>query len=545
MMMQDSSKDSADVKQTIEFLKKSKSYPHEPESVTHVQTHISNVFIAPPYVYKLKKPVDFGFLDYSSLEKRRHYCEEEVELNRRLCSEIYLGVFCIIETETGLKIERDNSPHENADVVEYAVKMKKLDERYFLHTYIDENTLTNRHLDRVADKLTDFYRGQSPDESVTEHGRRSKIRVNTDENFSQTESFIGETISREAFDAISYFTNEYLETNAELFRSRVEERRIVDGHGDLHLEHIHVSPGGVCIYDCIEFSERLRYGDQAVDLAFFAMDLDYNEKWKESRYFIEQMSEKLDDPELSTIIDFYKCYRAYVKGKVKSMKSREEEVEKSDRNEARQIAGIYFDLSLRYALIGSKPLVLVCMGRIATGKSTIAEHLGKTLNADIFSSDRIRKELAGLPLHERPPEDVRKEIYSPEISEKTYSKMTERAIESIQNGQSVILDATFSLSNGRQNLVSQLEEIGAEYLFIEAVASDETIKSRLKKRDENQTISDARLEDFEMLTGRYDAPNEIESDKIIKVDTGKELSETIAELYEKLIGLQMVNQDIF
>jgi predicted kinase len=289
----------------------------------------------------------------------------------------------------------------------------------------------------------------------------------------------------------------------------------------------------------------LRCGDEAVDLAFLAMDLDYNERWSESRYFVKQMSERLDDPELSTIIDFYKCYRAYVKGKVKSMKSREEEVEERDRNEARQIASVYFDLSLRYALIGSKPLVLVCMGRIGTGKSTLAEHLRDKLNINLFSSDRIRKELAGLPLHERPPEDVRKEIYSPDMSESTYSEMSKGAIESIQNGQSVILDATFSIKNGRHRLVRQLEEIGAEYLFIEAVASDETIKARLKKRDDSQTISDARLEDFEMLTERYDKPDEVDKNKLVTVDTGKKLSETIGELYNKLIELQMVNQDIF
>jgi len=538
MMMQDSRKESADVKQTIEFLKKSKSYPHEPESVTHVQTHISNVFIAPPYVYKLKKPVDFGFLDYSSLEKRRHYCEEEVELNRRLCSEIYLGVFCIIETETGLKIERDNSPHENADVVEYAVKMKKLDERYFLHTYIDENTLTNRHLDRVADKLTDFYRGQSPDESVTEHGKRSKIRVNTDENFSQTESFIGETISREAFDAISYFTNEYLETNAELFRSRVEERRIVDGHGDLHLEHIHVSPGGVCIYDCIEFSERLRYGDQAVDLAFLAMDLDYNDRWSESRYFMEQMAQKLNDPDLVTIIDFYKCYRAYVKGKVKSMKSAEEEVDEADRTSAAKTASVYFNLSLRYALIGSRPLVIICMGRIGTGKSTLASHLGNTLGVEVFSSDRIRKEIAGLPLNERPPAEVRKKLYSPDMSRQTYRTLTDHAIQNFQDGKSVILDATFSQLAGRRELMDKLESLGADYLFIEARASDNVVKSRLKDRENKEIVTDARLEDFEMLTDSFEEPNEIDSHHLKGVDTGSDLTVTIDKLYRKLINRQ-------
>lgn len=537
--MDDSKTDADGIQELIKFLKSRESYPHAPDTVKHIQTHISNVFIAPPFVYKTKKRVDFGFLDYSTLEKRKYYCDQEVELNRRLCSEIYIGVEAVVSDGTLLKLVPRKELSNEHHVVDYAVKMKLLDETWFLQSYIERDELSNEQLDRVAVKLADFYDSQSPDASVAQYGDIEKIKFNTDENFEQTEQFIDDIIRREALNAIRYFTNSYLKQNERLFQKRVSENRIVDGHGDLHLEHIHVSPGGVCIYDCIEFSERLRYGDQAVDLAFFAMDLDYNEKWKESRYFIEQMSEKLDDPELSTIIDFYKCYRAYVKGKVKSMKSCEEEVEKSDRREAAEIATVYFNLSLRYALLGSRPLVLICMGRIGTGKSTIAKHLGKTLNIDVYSSDRIRKEIAGLPLHERTPTKKRKELYSADMSRKTYDALWENAKQSVSEGKSVILDATFSLAHGRQILVSQLESIGADYLFVEAQASDDVVKSRLQDRENaREIVSDARLEDFEMLTKKYEAPEEIGSNHKIKINTGKQLTDTIESLYKKLVDRQ-------
>lgn len=537
--MDDSKTDADGIQELIKFLKSRESYPHAPDMVKHVQTHISNVFIAPPFVYKTKKRVDFGFLDYSTLEKRKYYCDQEVELNRRLCSEIYLGVEAVVSDGNQLKLVPQKELTNEHHVVDYAVKMKLLDETWFLHSYIERGELSHEPLDRVADKLADFYDSQSPDASVAQYGNIEKIKFNTDENFEQTEQFVDDTIRSEAFNAIRYYTNLYLKHNETLFQKRVRENRIVDGHGDLHLEHIHVSPGGVCIYDCIEFSERLRYGDQAVDLAFFAMDLDYNEKWKESRYFIEQMSEKLDDPELASIIDFYKCYRAYVKGKVKSMKSAEDEVDEADREEAKRIARVYFNLALRYALIGTHPVILICMGRIGTGKSTLARSLGDVLNVEVYSSDKIRKELAGLPLEERPADDIRKKIYSADMSRKTYGMLIEKAKDTIQNGRSVILDATFSTVTGRRNLIEELEKIGAEYLFIEAVAPDEIIKSRLKKRDESPTISDARLEDFEMLTERYDEPDEIEPGKLVSVDTGNELHETIEELYQKLIDRQL------
>ncbi|TVR26658.1 MAG: phosphotransferase [Balneolaceae bacterium] len=521
-----------------EFLKNRESYPHKPDFVQHVQTHISRVYIAPPYVYKFKKPVDFGFLDYSTLDKRKHFCEQEVELNRRLCSEIYIGVVAITKNEEGYEITPE--PTDKAEIVEYAVKMKKLKEEYFLHSYIENNSLTKGHLDRVSDKLADFYLQQSPGNDVTRYGEIDKIRFNTDENFQQTEVFIGNTISREAFEGIKYFTDGYLDQREELFTRRVEENRIVDGHGDLHLEHIHVGPKKICIYDCIEFNERFRCGDQAVDLAFLAMDLDYHDRWGESRYFVDQMAQKLDDPDLTTIIDFYKCYRAYVKGKVKSLKSTDEEFEENEKQAAVDLASEYFHLSLRYALIGSRPLVLICMGRIGTGKSTLADHLSKTVTIDSFSSDRVRKKLAGLPLHERPEPEKRKELYSAEMSRKTYQTLLGHAKKNLEDGKPVIMDATFSLQSSRQNFIDELEAVDADFVFIEAQASDEVVKSRLKSRDEeNDIVSDARLEDFEMLNSRYEPPNEIDRRHKIEIDTCKVLTDTIKDLYKKLVDRQL------
>lgn len=521
-----------------DFLKKRESYPHQPESVKHVQTHISHVFIAPPYVYKFKKAVDFGFLDYSTLKKRKYFCEQEVELNRRLCSEIYIGIVAITRGEQGYNIEAEATAE--GEIVEYAVKMKKLEGKYFLHAYIEDDTLTKGHLDRVSDKLAAFYLKQTPDDEVTEYGKMDKVRFNTDENFEQTEVFIGDAISKEEYGAIKYFTGQYYERKASLFHKRVEEKRIVDGHGDLHLEHIHVRPDSICIYDCIEFNERLRCGDQAVDLAFLAMDLDFNGRWTESRHFIDQMSRKLDDPDLTAIIDFYKCYRAYVKGKVKSLQSTEDEVPAEDRERLQTKASDYFDLSLRYALLGSRPVVLICMGRIGTGKSTLASHLSEKLNVEVFSSDQTRKEIAGFPLYERPSVEKRNRLYSTDMSRKTYRALSEHAAASFEDGKSVILDATFSKRTGRRELIEQLESLDADYLFIEAKASDDIVKSRLKDReDETETMSDARLEDFKMLTQKYEPPTEISSRHKIEIDTGSELKGTLEHLYRKLIDRQV------
>lgn len=519
--------------QLITFLQKKNAYPHQPERVEHIQTHISHVFLAPPYVYKFKKSVDFGFLDYSSINKRKKFCHREVELNRRLSDDIYLGVVSV--TKEGDSFQVFDEVLQTNAVVEYAVKMKQLSKEYFLHSYLEKDTLKKTHLDRVADKLADFYNNQQPDEQVLQYGEIESIKVNTDENFEQTKGFVGEIIDDNMYRAIQYFTNQYFECRSELFERRIAQKRIVDGHGDLHLEHIHITPGKVQIYDCIEFNDRFRYGDLAVDLAFFAMDLDFNNCWQEERYFIDQMAHKLDDPDLLEIIDFYKCYRAYVKGKVKSLQSTEDEVPQVDRKKAVRTASQYFLLSLRYALLGSKPIVLIFMGGVGTGKTTLAEHFEQKFNIDRFSSDRIRKSMAGLALQKRTPAEQRDQLYTQSMSERTYQTLLEKMGEDIKEGKSVILDATFSNRSSREKLLQKFRELEVNYLFVEAKASEKVVKSRLRQRDEeDNVVSDARLEDFEALTNRYHPPSEITEKHLISVQTDQPVEQTIRTLYFEL-----------
>lgn len=516
----------------LNFLEQPDFYPHDPQNVQHVQTHISHVFIASPFVYKLKKPVDFGFLDYSTLEKRRELCRREVELNRRLCDDVYLGVVSIIKKDDGYALEET----ELDDAVEYAVKMKQLPEEYFLHSYLENDSLTREHLDRVSKKLANFYNRQQPDEDILKWGKVENIRVNTDENFEQTNPFIGQTIDRNTYNAIRHFTNRYFEEHAALFEQRVEEKRIVDGHGDLHLEHIHITPEKVRIYDCIEFNERFRYGDLAVDLAYLAMDLDFNNQWEYERYFIDQMAEKLEDPDLLKIIDFYKCYRAYVKGKVKSLQSTEDEVPREERQRAGKLASRYFDLSLHYALLGSKASAIIFMGKVGTGKSTLARHLHEKLNITYFSSDQIRKTLAGLPLEERTPASKRDELYSAEMSRKTYQQLIDNAVTTLQSGQSVILDATFNSTFSRKRLIQQLQSVSASLLFVEAQSPDDILKQRLKDREsQHDVISDARIEDFDKLNDRYEPPTELQTSQLITIDTDRQPADTIEQLYLELV----------
>lgn len=513
----------------VEFLCQRDAYPHKPDTVEHIQTHISHVFIAPPYVYKFKKPVNFDFLDFSTLEKRKYYCDRELELNRRLCDQIYLEVIPVYRDTQSYSFQKEGKDNP----VEYCVKMKQLSGDHFLIQHARNGDLNEEHIEQVAGKLTQFYSTRQPNKKILQWGEPEKIRLSTDENFQQTESFIGHTLSEITYTAIRTYTDSFLDQQEHLFRKRITDHRIVDGHGDLHLEHIHITGDRICIYDCIEFNDRFRYLDIASDIAFLAMDLDFNGLPFMSRLFIKKMTEKLDDPDMLQMINFYKCYRAYVRGKVKSMESGEEEVGEEKRRRAAEKASHYFTLSLNYALFRSRPVVLVFIGRVASGKSTLARKVSEVLDIRYHSSDIERKKLAGLSITNRTPESERVRLYQENMTKHTYNKLFKYAISESEQGKSVVIDATFGNPENRARLISHLNKINRSFFFIEVSAPEHIRKKRLRKRTEQQDIvSDARLEDFDVLDSKYQSPDEIDSARLIRINTDKPVEKSLEVLFQ-------------
>jgi uncharacterized protein len=514
----------------IAFLCDPRSYPYRQKRIHFVQTHASYLFLGSPYVFKVKKKVNFGFLDFSSLKKRRYYSEREVILNRRLCPDIYLGVIPISLSAGKLTFEKGEK------VVEYAVKMQKLQDRYFMLRLLRHDQVTTEDLDRIVSTLKDFYEAETPTEEITKWGRIENLKISTDENFDQTRDFVGLTISREAFEAIAFYTDVFYDRKGELFGTRVRERRIRDCHGDLHLEHIHLAPKTLSIFDCIEFNDRFRYIDVASDMAFLAMDFDHHDRPDLSQQIALRMARSLRDTEMLRLMDFYKCYRAYVRGKVESFQQARAEVPMTEQKKSRKQAERYFRLALRYALFGSEPTVLVVMGRAASGKSTLAKALGCELCFEVISSDRLRKELAGVPLFQRVKEAARLRLYSEAMTNETYDRLFRCAISQLDRHASLILDATFSRRRYRDELRRLLDSKNANYRFIEAEAPDEVVKQRLEHREgATHIVSDARLEDFEMLMRSYEAPSEIQTHHCLHVATDRPTTMTIAQILKELV----------
>ncbi len=326
----------------VDFLQDPASYPEQPSGIALVQTHISWVFIGDEYVYKLKKPVDFGFLDFSTLEKRRFYTEEELRLNRRFSPDVYLAVVPISDRH-GTYLLGDDS-----NVVEYALRMRRISEDHMLYRLLERGAAGDDVLRRVGIHLARVYDTIASDDVARPFGGLDVISHNITENFEQTAKYIGGPLSGDAYDAIRTWSMAFLRNRADVFTDRVAGGRIKECHGDLHLQHICVDGENISVFDCIEFNERFRYGDVASDVAFLAMDLDYNAHQALADAFVQSYVAESGDVGLMDVLRFYKTYRAYVRAKVTSFMLDDAGLDEATKAKALRTAGRYYDLAGRY-----------------------------------------------------------------------------------------------------------------------------------------------------------------------------------------------------
>jgi len=329
-----------DQKQIVDALLRPEAYPGAPGKIELIQTHISFVFLTEKYVYKMKKAVNFGFLDFSTLDKRHSNCLKELELNRRLCPSIYLEVLPITNSK-GLKVGG------KGEVVEYALKMKRLPQDRLMTLLVKEDKVDKKTVDDIAKIVVTFHSKAQVTTEISEFGSLKIIKTNWDENFAQTEKYIGQTITKAQFDHMKEKIEGFMEKNKPLFQSRVANARIRDCHGDLHSGNIFITDE-ICIFDAIEFNDRFRYSDVASDVAFLAMDLDFHQKHELAEHFIKKYIAYSKDRQLTQLLSFYKCYRAYVRGKVISFKLDDKNITEKEKSAATTEAKAYFKLAYEY-----------------------------------------------------------------------------------------------------------------------------------------------------------------------------------------------------
>ncbi len=502
----------------VEMMLHTDFYPHKPSVVAMKQTHISYIFLAGDYVYKIKKPVNFGFLDFTSLDKRRHYCLKELQLNRRLAPDIYLEVLPISLNDKGSYLL---GSEEN--VVEYAVKMKKLPEENILKKLCSEGKIDISIMDAVARKVVSFHQLAATGGEIDKIGSLETIIHNHEENFTQTAAYVDVTIRRNKYDFIKSYVYNFLAGNKDLFRKRIAEHKIRDCHGDLHLEHICITDDDVVIFDCIEFNDRFRYEDVAAEAAFLSMDLDYNGCSNFADAFVTAYIKYSGDSEVMNLLTFYKCYYAYVRGKVISFRLNDQAISEDELLLAGENAGKYFDLAYEYACRMEKPALIITAGLMGTGKSALSKVLASHLGAEIIRSDVLRKELLHIAPTSRHYEDFGKGIYAEDISHITYAKALEMASEILKNGKAVIVDASYKKRKDRQDAYDMAKKLSADFYLLECVCPEEIVKARLERRkSKSAEVSDGRWEIYLAQKADFEQVLDIPPENHIVIDTSKE-----------------------
>ena len=503
-------------------------YPEPTNSVRLLQTHVSLLFITDNFVYKIKKPVDLGFLNFTTIDRRRFYCNEEVRLNRLLCPEIYLGVVEVRESESGATFCGEGT------VIDYAVKMKRLPEERMLDRMLAEGKVADLDIREIARVIADFHLKAEHGGIIDEYGKIESIRRNWEENFQQVGEFTDISLAKSDLDMLKKWVDTFLAHNGALFAERVTRGFIRDCDGDIHLENICLTDR-VCIFDCIEFNNRFRYTDTASDIAFFLMDLDYHDKRNFPDLFLDEYIKVTGDQGVVRLLDFYKIYRAVIRGKVESLKLLDPDIPTDDKNNSKEKARRYFRLARRYILKQKLPpsLIITC-GLMGSGKSTMASAVAFELGTEMISSDTVRKELAGILPDHHVFYEYNAGIYAPAFNDATYNELLSGAEKALQDGRSIIIDATFRRKEDRLHFGRLAARHNAHFYIVYASCPEKLARERLDERSQKPgELSDGRWELFHRQMDEFEQPGAGEG-KLIHLDTTRPICDNIDDILKAM-----------
>ena len=501
-------------------------YPEGSSRVDVVQTHISTIFLTDRHAYKVKKPVDFGFLDYTTLEKRRDLCRQEVTLNARLCPDTYLGVVEIREEDGG-----EPALEGPGETVEVAVKMVRLPEERMLRKVLSRGEGRSALFVEIARILAAFHEKAETNERIQAMKGLAGVRFNCEENFQQTEGVVGRLVPPDRFEHIRTSTRLFLQRHAGLFERRAREGRVRDGHGDLHLDSICVTDP-VRIFDCIEFNERFRYQDVAEEVAFLAMDLEFQGYGDFARAFVDAYVAASGDEGLLRLLDFYKAYRAYVRAKIHSFQVDDPALPADAKKAMAATASHYFELADRYAAYFNPQRLLVTCGLTGSGKSTLARRLAARYSLQVLRSDVVRKELLGIGTTERRHVPFGAGEYSAETTRRTYDAMAEQAEALLRQGQSVVLDGCYLKRDQRAGAVELARRLGVPLVLFDCRASEDVVRERLERRAaKTASVSDGRWEIYQAQLAELEPPEELSHPERIVVDRSRPIEELLETLH--------------
>lgn len=495
------------------------------------ETHISWVLLAGKDAYKIKKPVALPFLDFSTFEARERACRNEVFVNRRLAPRTYLGVVPIRRRADGR-----STFGPRGVIVDWAVRMVRLDDRLRADHLLAEGKLGREHVDRVAVGIATFHADARTDPRIARFGSPDAIEHNVVDNFEAMRGSIARYVQEPAAREIEQWQIAFLRERRDVLVSRMKGGAVRDGHGDLRLEHVFFRPDGdFDVIDAIEFDDRYRFADVAADVAFLAMDLSRLGRVDLAERFLASYARASNDFDMYRVVDFYEGYRACVRAKIAALVAADPETPLEARETARTEARRYLVLAQsapRKQLV--EPALVAVGGPIASGKSTLAEMLAAEISAPVVDADRTRKHMLGVSPTAHVAAGAWEGAYDPAFSEKVYAEVLARADAVLSSGRSVVIDASFRTRSARAAARALAEKHGVPFRFFECVAPLDLCRARVARRDAASTVSDARPEIVDAFFSAFEPVDELSPEEHMRIDTARTPADALEQAKQRV-----------
>lgn len=524
----------ADTATLIRSLQNPRFYDHAVREVGVIETHISWVLLTGNYAYKIKKPVNLGFLDFSTLQKRHHYCQQELRLNRRLAPSLYLDVVAITG---GAEHPRLRGP---GPAIEYAVKMLQFPQQAQLDRVLARGELYPQHIDALASTVAAFHADVAIAEAADAYGDPEQVHETVLENFDRVLSGLRDEKAAERLLGLRRWAQQEYERCRPILAMRKQHGYVRECHGDMHLRNMALLDGEVLVFDCIEFSDTLRWIDVISEIAFVVMDLDDRQRPQLGRRFLNAYLEHTGDYGGLEVLRYYLMYRAMVRAMVDSIRIHQSSMAEAEKRRVLDEYRSYLTLAEQYTQ-ATHPALIITHGLSGSGKTTVAQALLEHYPAIRVRSDVERKRLHGLAAAARTRSGIDRGLYTAEATKRTYGRLHELARVVLKAGYSVIVDATFLKQAQRREFQMLATELDVPFLILDCEAPERVLRERVSQRGQTDA-SEANLAVLERQIASREPLSETERALALSIDTkkapiGPELASTLRARLNETTGI--------